>query len=102
MRSVDLALNLAITNSDPEYRLIRARGLGLRNWVARSPSDMDISHREAEVWVLDEKAVSKAGLIAVALTGLATLGWAIDASGTVDDGLGQPFHFWGAPRQEFY
>ena len=93
MHSVDLALNLAITNSDPKYCLIRARGLGLRNWVARSPADMDIFHRVAQVWVLDKKAVSKADPIAMALTVLATLRWVIDAGGTVDDGLGLPFHF---------
>ena len=101
MRSVELALNLAVTNSDPEYWPIRARGLGLRNWVARCPADMDIFHRIAGVWVLDEKVVSKSGPIAMALTGLASLGWVIDADGTVDDGLGHPFQFWDSPRQEF-
>ena len=60
-----------------------------------------IFQRVAQVWELDEKAVSKSGPVAMALTGLATMGWVIDASGTMDDGLGLPFHFWDAHRHEF-
>ena len=57
MRSADLSLNLATAVSDSEFWLIRARGLGLRNWVARSPADMECFQRVARVWDMDEKSL---------------------------------------------
>ena len=47
------------------------------------------------------KAVSKSGPVAMALRSLASIGWIIEADGSVDDGLGRPFAFWESPRRFF-